>query len=356
MPIKLDYELALRRFAEALALARSDATLPLAWVGYAEKLSQSPAKTFPVMLGTALLAKATNPRVDPFSLKTRKIPNAYSARSLCKDVLVPCAVEARINLGTTGREPLNNQPFFRFERVAPDMVVRESGRPYLDVLCSALKAAEPLGSRESLEALAAFLRVRMRADTAAPPVLAEEMSDIQELADTSSRFIAENPEHGKRGQAFLAACLSLVFDEVKTARVFDPSRHIPGDVSVSESGVPTLAAESKQRPTSSSEVLQFVARCREVAMSRAIVATLDPRQPPLDVNELRGVAWRDHGVHLSVMSGAAELLLSSLTWTSKLLDEAVREFPLLMAARLAELEVSNEGQQAWARNFASRSE
>jgi hypothetical protein len=37
MPIKLDYQLARRRFAEALALATAEAPLPLAWIGYADR-------------------------------------------------------------------------------------------------------------------------------------------------------------------------------------------------------------------------------------------------------------------------------------------------------------------------------
>src|SRR5262250_600735 len=107
-PIQLDYELAKSRFEEALRLAKLDAPLPQEWIDRTSKLGESPAKTFIAMLGTALLEKAHDPRVDPFALKTRDFPTAYSARTLCMMVLVPCAVRAGVHLGTTGREPLNN--------------------------------------------------------------------------------------------------------------------------------------------------------------------------------------------------------------------------------------------------------
>ena len=144
MPILLDYNVARERFEEALKRAKSKADVPQQWQDRTRKVGESPSKTFIAMLGTALLAKATDDRVDPFALKTRAFPTAYSARSLCKDVLVPCAVEAGIHLGTTGREPLNNQPFFRHERVGPDMAVRPSARPHLLYLCEALESAKSL--------------------------------------------------------------------------------------------------------------------------------------------------------------------------------------------------------------------
>ena len=104
MPIRLDSTQARRQFDEALELARSGRELPAHWLERTRKVGQSPNRTFVAMLGTALLAKATDAQVDAFSLKTRDSPRAYSARSLCKDVLMPAAT-ARINMSATGREP-----------------------------------------------------------------------------------------------------------------------------------------------------------------------------------------------------------------------------------------------------------
>jgi len=355
MTIKLDTNVSRERFLQALALARSNLALPSEWVERTQKVGQSPSKTFIAMLGTALLAKATDSRVDPFALKTRNHRSAYSARSLCKDVLVPCAVEAGIHLGTTGREPLNNQPFFRHERVGPDMTVRPSTRPHLDYLCDSLAAMKNLDERNAVEALGAFLRVRIDAGThqAAPLVIARALG-VPQLADATTGFITSDPENGKRGQALVAACLDLIFEDVRTTRVYDPSRHWPGDVVAFADEVIILAVEVKQRPANNTEILQFAERCAQMGVYRGIAALLDPSQTPLDSDEVRQDAWRRHRVHLSILEGATDLLHAALTWTTRSLDVALDELPQLMAERLQELEVSAEGIAAWAALFEEK--
>jgi hypothetical protein len=352
MPIQLDYEVSRERFREALEFARSGTPLPQEWIERAGKVGQSPSKTFTAMLGTALLAKATDPKVDPFALKTRDFPTAYSARSLCKDVLVPCAVEAGVHIGTTGREPLNNQPFFRHERVAPDMKVRPHIRPHLDYLCDSLGAMRKLDRSQALEALAAFLRVRIEeGPTKARPLVVESAFGVPELIAQAATFISSDPENGKRGQALVAACLDLLFEDVRTTRVYDPSRHWPGDVVVFEGDSVTLSVEVKQRLATETEILQFVARCAQMGVRRAMAATLDPSQQPLYVDELRQESWQRHGVHLSVLEDVSDVLRGALMWTSKPLEEALGAFPQLMASRLEELEVSPGSLGEWAALF-----
>lgn len=353
MPIKLDYDVARTQFHQALARARAEGQLPPKWLERTSKVGQAPSKTFVAMLGTALLAKATDPRIDPSSLKTRAFKTAYSARSLCKDVLVPCAVEAGVHLGTTGREPLNNQPFFRHERVGPDMTVRPHVRPHVDYLCECLEAIKPLSQAQALDALAAFLRIRAQeGPPTAEPLQVERTLAIPELLGKIQELISANPENGKRGQAFVAAALDLVFDEVRTTRVFDPSRHWPGDVVVChDDDTISLAVEVKQRPALHTEIVQFTERCAQMGVHRAIAATLAPDQAPLDIDELRQDAWQRHNVHLSILEDPGQVLYGALTWSAKDLEAALTTFPQLMATRLAELEVSAEGQAAWAALF-----
>lgn len=352
MPIQLDYDVSCARFLEAIELARSEKALPMAWLERTKKVGASPSKTFVAMLGTALLAKATDPKVDPFALKVREFPTAYSARSLCKDVLVPYAVEAGVHLGTTGREPLNNQPFFRHERVGPDMKVRSHVRPHLDYLCQCLEAMKKLNRTQALDALAAFLRVRIQeGPVRAAPLIVERVLGVPDLVSKASIFITSDPENGKRGQALVAAAFELVFDDVRTTRVYDPSRHWPGDVVVYEEDTLTLAVEVKQRPATESEIVQFAERCMQMGVHRAVAAILDPNQLPVEIDELREEAWRRHGVHLSILVGATDLLHVALTWTSKPLQEALADLPQRIASRLEELEVSAEGQAAWVALF-----
>ena len=240
MPIQLDYDVARQRFQDALDRAHSDTPLPPQWLERTRKVAQAPSKTFTAMLGTALLAKATDSRVDPFALKARNHRAAYSARSLCKDVLVPATVNAGVHIGTTGREPLNNQPFFRHERVGPDMKVHRSVMPHLDYLCECLTAASKLRGSEALEAFAAFLLVRLQdGPKLSAPLQIESAFGIPEAhRPRVAEFISSDPENGKRGQALVAACLDLVFEDVRTTRVNDPSRQWPGDV-VAYEGTPS---------------------------------------------------------------------------------------------------------------------
>jgi hypothetical protein len=351
MPIRLDYDVSRKQFQRALELAQSDTALPQGWIERTRKVGQSPSKTFTAMLGTALLAKASDARVDPFALKTRDFPTAYSARSLCKDVLVPCAVEASVSIGSTGREPLNNQPFFRHERVGPDMVVHTGARAHLDYLCQCLSALEPLDSQDALHALAAFLRVRLQeAPAAASPFALEHALGVPELLDATESFISADPEDGKRGQALVAAALDLVFEGVRTTRVYDPSRHWPGDVVVFKDDAVVLAAEVKQRPASETEIIQLTERCQAMGVHRAMAALLAPETPFHD-DEVRQEAWRRHNVHLSLLEGSGAVLCSALTWTHRPLAEALTVFPQLMAARLQELEVRPESLEAWAALF-----
>ena len=90
------------------------------WVDRIEKISQlceaGLSKTHLAFLGTAILAKAVEPKVNLLAIKPRLLPEepfAYSARSLCHGVLVPLSAELDFDIGVRGREPLNNQPYFR---------------------------------------------------------------------------------------------------------------------------------------------------------------------------------------------------------------------------------------------------
>lgn len=350
--MRLNYGVAEARFRAALDLARSGRELPIEWLEHTRRIGESPSKTFVAMLGTALLAKATDASVDPFALKVRDYTNAYSARSLCKDVLVPAAVKAGISLGTTGREPLNNQPFFRYERVSQDMAVLGPARPFLNYLLSCLRELEELPEDASLLALAAFLRVRLQQPVAlGPRQEGTPVIGLAGLVEVMAAFVARDPEGGRRGQAFVAACLDLVFPDVRTRRINDPSRHWPGDVVVFSIETITLASEVKQRPATDTEILQFVEGLGRRGVERALVVALDPKQPSLAIEDLRQVAWDRHQVHLMVFEDPRELLLAALTWSADSLRLTLSRFPSLVARRLEELEVSAGGIAEWSAIF-----
>lgn len=118
------------------------------------------SRTHIAFLGTAILAKCIEPDVDVFAIKAEGGSNAYSARGLCHGALVPNAPELDINLGVTGREPLNNQPYFRSMRVSRDMPVRSTAQPIIEELCDILEVLATAGEDEARKALRAFIQVR----------------------------------------------------------------------------------------------------------------------------------------------------------------------------------------------------
>jgi hypothetical protein len=237
------------------------------------------------------------------------------------------------------------------------MRVHANARVHLDYLCETLGSAEPLDLNASLLALAAFLRVRLREGPKPLDLRSGKRTlGLTDFTDITAKFISADPEGGKRGQAFVAAALSLVFEQVKTNRVNDPGRHWPGDILVLKDRAASLTAEVKQRRTTDTEIAQFVARARDAGIRRAVVAALDPWQSTLPVDELRADAWYEAGVHLSIFEDIASVLSAALTWTPLDLSEALSTFPALIAERLEELEVSPEGQLEWAQYFATGQE
>ena len=117
MGLKINKRRAREQLERSLKLARSSAELPSAWSERTQKVAQFEDKTCLVVLGTALLATATDDTVDALTLKSRAGNKAYSARGLAHEVLVPASIDHGFDLRTTGREPLNNQPFFYSDRV-----------------------------------------------------------------------------------------------------------------------------------------------------------------------------------------------------------------------------------------------
>lgn len=352
MGITLDKNRARFVLARSLVVARSDAAVPEEWTSRTATVSGAPSMTFVPMLGTALLAKATNPQIDARSLAASSGETGYSARGLCKDVLVPFAIEHRIDIRNRGREPLNNQPFYAELRVDPDLKVTPKGRPHLLKLIECLDAVNQLTGPEAEYALAAFLRYRLA--TPAPPgklptvVLA---MDLPQLVALTTTFVITDPEGGRRGQAFVAAALDLVFDQVHTAGVNDPSRHVPGDVVAQSATEPITSAEVKQRPATESEILQFADNLQAAGIRRGLVALLDTRQPSIDPVKIAADAWERHGVQITLLRSVAEVLDTAVAWSPRTLDTCLQMFPTQMAQRLRELQARPETVSQWLLNF-----
>lgn len=352
MGLKVNLEHAREILGEAVEWADSTRDVPREWMEWTAKVDASPSKTFTVVLGTALLAKSANPDVDVLALKATSGDCAYSARAVSDKVLVPGAVEYGYYLRATGREPLNNQPFFRYDRIDEIDRIHPNARPYLPVLVEACQAINKLDASQAKAALAAFLRVRLEAARARKTVDLRGVGvSMADLVGKTEDFITEHSEGGRGGQAFVAAAFDLVSPHVRSGRVNDPSRRMPGDVQVLEGGIPVMAVEVRQKVVTYEEALQFAESLRKGEVATGLVAMLDRAQAEFDPYDLLVDAERLHGVALNTAYGVQDVLLAAAVWCGRSLDHVLSEFPKRMLARLEEIEASPEAVSAWAAHF-----
>lgn len=352
MGITLDKERATERFARALVLARSDEELPSEWLDRASRVSAAASKTFTPMLGTALLARATDAEVDVHSLREDESEYGYSARSFAKEVLVPCCVRAGIDLRVRGSEPLNNQPFLRAERVSRDLKVRSTAVCDLEYLCDCLDALQPIGDRESLMALAAFLRVRVNMSD--PPLRVAIGSNVLGL-DELSRAIEDmvrGEDPGTVTVGMTAAALSLVFEEVRLKPKTDSTNDLVGDVGVFHEGSQTLGAIAHPGSISQEDVLLFASSLKFAAVERGFVIAAHDGNGLPDANQLRFHARRLHGVELTFFSKASEFVRLSLMMAPTDLTFSLATFPRLALGRMDEAGVPLPHLEHWSARFS----
>jgi len=344
MGLTIDKGRARRQLEQALKRARSDADLPAAWSERTERVAQFEDKTCLVAFGTALLATATDDTVDALTLKARAGNKAYSARGLAHGVLVPASIDHGFDLRTTGREPLNNQPFFSSDRV--DAMPRVKHPEEIQYLVECLEAVHYLREEEAVEALAAFLRQRIAAREQAIPVdLGHTSADLVRLTHACAHFLEASAESGKRAQALVAATLDLVFDDVRTAKVFDPSRRLPGDVQAFYKLDPVVAVEVRAKPVSYSDAMHFVRSASGAGFPHAMIAGF----ASIDAETLRlsRQAWEETGVFVTVYTQFSDVVLDALAWSRRPLHQLLAEFPRYVVARLAQLEVKTSSMALW---------
>lgn len=352
MGITLDKERATERFGRALVLARSDEELPSEWLERAARISTAANKTFTPMLGTALLARATDPEVDVHSLREDESDYGYSARSFAKEVLMPCCVRAGIDLRVRGSEPLNNQPFLRAARVSRDLKVRSTAIPDLDYLCDCLDALKSIGDRESLAALAAFLRVRV--DRSDPPLRVAIGSNVLGLEDLALAVddVVQGEHPGAATVGIAAAALSLVFEEVRLKPKTDSTNELAGDVGVFHEGNQTLGALARSGPLSEEDVLLFASSLKGAAVERGLVLAPHYENGLLDPNQLRFHARRLHGIELAFFSNAGQFLRSTLMMAPTDLTFSLAAFPRLALGCMDEAGVPLPLLEHWSARFS----
>ncbi|MFT4188051.1 MAG: restriction endonuclease, SacI family [Aeromicrobium sp.] len=352
MPVKIDYVVAEQVLLEALAVAQAGFPLPVEWVSHARTVFALEHKTWTPAFATLLLAKATDERVDALSIKAEVgNPNAYSLRGLGHKVVVPAALEHDFSIRNTGREPLNNQPFFRYDRIDKIDRVRHADdfNHFLDIA----KRADKLSSDEAKLALASFLKVALEVNAKAQKIKVEAggLTSVGARVAVADFLRYDADDRPQRLQAFAAACLDLLFDEVKTRRINDPSRDVPGDVHAFNDSKVVLAVEVRGKAVSRIDLSSFARSCAEAGLQRAVMFVDAPQQPALDMRSIAREAGLED-IQVETFESASDLLFSTSLWSRLPLNKAIQMFSQGLLARLREIEVAVPTLEEWARAIA----
>ncbi len=347
MGIKISQAAARQRLEEAFEWASSDRPVPETWTQFAQQTFQMTAKTYTPALGTVLLARATDASVDPLSIKTEYGPTTYSLRTLGHEVLVPAARQLRFSIRNTGREPLNNQPFFRYDHMST--IDRVRNKPEFDRFVEGVSRIGSATRDEALAALAAFLRVAIseaiKRDNYA---VAEGALTAPRVISAVESFLGEGVDRPRRTQALIAAAFDVTHDDVRSRKINDPSRDYPGDVQAYEEGdEPILAVEARAKNVRSTEVEGFVEACREAGIDRAFMIVLSSAHHALPAKALRTQALNDAGVLLTIIEDVEDLLLDVFGWSDLSLPAALHKFTLSVLTRLREIEATDHSLAQW---------
>ncbi|WBG66959.1 restriction endonuclease, SacI family [Pseudomonas citronellolis] len=330
------------------------------WQAKIEKLSQmceGQAKTHIAFIGTEILAKSLDGDVDLYAIKPRHASgnnHAYSARSLCHSVLVPLAAELGFNIGVTGREPLNNQPYFRMTRLDDGTPVHPSSLAsfqYMKALVDELQAMTSVF--EAREALLAYIAVRLRYQPRYTISSADVVVHPETLAKIIWDFVKQDSEQGRRAQAVVAGLMDVVAGpaRVESGRINDPSRNSPGDVCIrsSLSGLEwEKAFEVRDKPVSLSDVQIFGKKCIDMGVREIAVVMVADGQEALSKSLLNQWAAQ-FGIGVTLFHGWESIVDQALFWSNISKPEAAVQAVHFIDKRLVAIETSEDGVRTWQR-------
>jgi hypothetical protein len=310
-------------------------------------------------LGVELLAKSIEPNVDLYYIKPTKAPdshvaNSYSARTLCHSVLVPIATKYDINLGATGAEPLNNQPYFRMDHLGDGTAVHGSSKPAWNYMLELVKELDKSTQAQAVAALGAFIHVRRNAGKVyVTHTSADKMTSLS-LATALEELVVNRSENGKRAQAATAGIMDAVYGQERvntgSGRINDPSRKRPGDVCVLRIGKVNeweKALEVKDKPVSDADIMRFVRNgLSNYAVQDFGYLALAADQSQLDDNAI--IAWAEQrGATVSIFYNWETFLRQSLFWAPAVTLQLTIETSAHVSARLQEIEASTDALSLW---------
>ena len=330
------------------------------WFKKVERLSQlcevGVSKTHIAFLGTAMIAKAMRLDVDLFAIKplhAKNNPNAFSARTLCHSVLVPLAADLAISIGVTGREPLNNQPYFRMTRLGDDTPVHSGGRAAFDYMVKLIDELQTLSTKEDARAaLVAFIAERRRHQPRYTAATGETLITAGTLSSAIRALIQAGSESGRRAQAAVAGLMDAFAgpDRVESGRINDPSRRHPGDVCVRAVDDPDTwekAFEVRDKPVTASDVKIFANKCIDMGVREAAIVAIADSQASLDDTKLS--EWANElGMGMTLFTSWESIVDQTLFWAGEPKSTVARRAVGFIHDRLIAVETTPEAVSLWA--------
>ena len=265
---------------------------------------------------------------------------------------MPLSAESGFSLGVSGREPLNNQPFFRMKRLDDGTPVNPKAQAAFDYFMSLVADLQALPDEAAAErALQAFIAVRRLYVTEYTDGGAETIASPASLLEAITTFMADGSAGGSHAQAIAAGVMDAVLEpaRVESGRINDPSRHYPGDVCIWTS--PTRekvarAIEVRDKPVSESDIHIFARRCQSEGLQDCGVLMVAQRQSSLDDAALHH--WADSiGINLKLWHGWGSFVREALHWSEVGANDAAALAAMNARARLIEAAVSSATLDRW---------
>jgi hypothetical protein len=335
---------------DAYLLATSNAPLPDRWIRRAERLAQSPSVGFVAAVGSALLAKATNPNIDAFVIQEQEgSAGAFSLRGPAK-VLGNKRRSYGFDIGSSStQDPINHGTLIgslrwdvALQRITP------AHKPFFEVILQWLADINSLGKQQALEALAAYIRVRRRVvagaslSTLSPFV---EAPPLSELVDALEGFVTADPEGGARGMALVAAAFRSAGLEAGLPSRNDPRRI---DIPIKHNGRLFIACEVKQEPTTEAVADTLAEEGDSFVAGRALLVVLRPGVlVQFNTSAVIDRAERRHGVVLRIADGVREVLHEALIAGPNEIGVFCTSLPRVFGEALREIRARESSIDTW---------
>lgn len=252
----VDQTAAKQLFQEAIAIAQDESrkTPATGWDIEIRTIIEGKHLTFRYILVTALLAKATNQKINALALQAgADVEGAYDARSLCHRVVVP--LERKLLNRSLGgsNEPFLNKPA-RFPTISPSNAVRAGrDRELLLILHNVL--SEIKTSEQAFNSLCVALKYAIERQIARfePSQLADSADSHLKIIEFVTAFATRSIE-GQVAAIVTGTILSTYFDQFEGFEIIvhpinqsGASSNEVADIDIKKNGRIFVAVEVKDK-------------------------------------------------------------------------------------------------------------